>query len=301
MRITSTSMFTTFQNGLANALNLMNTYETQLASGQKISRYSDDPVGAVSALRSRAEESAYASYQRSADDATTWLSSADTALQTMATTVQRIQTLSVQAVNGSLDATARSAITAEISSLRQQLADLANTKNQGRPVFGGFADTAVAATTNPDGSVSYAWAGDNGAVLRQVSPNTRVQVNVDGNALFGFSGGPGQDLFSQLSQLVSDISSNNLSAVAADQSALSAAADRINGALGLVGATQNRVGSATSAGTAAVQTLVTQRSAIEDTDIAAATLHLQEAQNAYQATLGAIGRADLPSLAEFLK
>lgn len=298
MRVTSTSLFTTLESGLNTSLAQVQSVQAQLATGKRINDFSDDPAGAVAALRMRSEESSWTSYQRTADDAKSWLSTADSALQSTSDIVHQIQSLAVSAVNGAASPTSRAAIAAQISQLRSQLVDLGNTQYMGRGIFAGFADTAL--TADPaTGAVSF--TGDNGQVLRQIGPDVTVQANVDGKSVFGFDGAPGSDLFSTLDSLVTAVQTGNTAAITTAQTALDGHATRVSQVLGTVGATTNRIDAATNLGTATVSALQQQRSQLEDVDIAKAILQLNMAQTGYQAALGAAAKANLPSLADFLR
>lgn len=294
MRVTSASLYPTLQADLNASLASVQRLQTQLSSGKRIQAYSDDPVGAAEVLRSRSEESAWAAYQKAADDANAWLGTADTALQSMTSLLRNARDLAIQSQNGALSADSRAAIADQVDQLQSQLADLANAQYLGRSVFGGFAASAVV----PDGSGGWTWTGDSGQVLRRVSPDVTVQANVDGAAALGFQ--PGQtDAFTVLSQLSASIRAGG--ATSADVSALDTRLSAVTSGLGLVGAATNRVQAASDLGKSTVDALTAQRSRLEDTDMAEAVLQLNEAQLGYQAALGAASRADLPSLADFLQ
>ncbi len=72
-------------------------------------------------------------------------------------------------------------------------------------------------------------------------------------------------------------------------------------ALSRTGATTNQVTSAQDAGSSAVMGLAARRSELEDVDVAEAVLQLKSAEAGYQAALGAAAKANLPTLAEFLR
>src|SRR4051794_19183503 len=149
MRISSSSFYLSLSSGLNDSLGRVQDLQQELASGHRISKYSDDAVGAAAALRLRSQESDWEAYQRSAEDASSALGTTDGALQTMSTVLRRVHDLSINAVNGALGDEERSAIAAEISDLRDQLKDVANTRHLGRAVFGGFGASAVTSVPDP--------------------------------------------------------------------------------------------------------------------------------------------------------
>lgn len=297
MRVSSISTYLTTSQSLASALERVQKEQAQVGSGRVLTRWSDDAPAASAAERYRAQEADWASYQRTATDAKGWLGSADGALQSMSSVMSRVKELAVSAANGSLTAASRRAIAEEVDQLRTQLRDLGNTTHLGRSLFGGFGANALA--TDPAGPIS--WAGDGGAVQRQVSPTITLQVNVSGKDLFGFGATAGEDLFSQLTALSDAVSTNDVPALGTIQGTLQSRHEDILRGLGQVGTTTNRVDAAQTAGGVAVQDLASRRSELEDVDLADAVLKMSAAQAGYTAALGAASRANLPSLADFLR
>jgi flagellar hook-associated protein 3 FlgL len=295
MRVTSTTNYITMRQGLGNSLSAVSDAQTQLSTGKKILRYSDSPSDAVTALRYSSQEADWAAYKHSADDAARWLNTADGTLQSVSTTLQQIRTIATNGVNGSLGQTSRDALADQVTSLRDHLVDLANTKIGNRGLFSGFQDTAVA-------QVGGAWSyvGDSGAVNRQIGPSMTVQVNLPGDDVFGFKAGAGQDVFSTLDKLAADLRSGDTTGLAADQTTLDSRFTDVSRALGTLGALENRVDNQLTLGADAVDEIKRQRSELSDVDMAEAALKLQMAQTGYQAALAAASRSNLPSLADFL-
>lgn len=294
MRVTSTSMFQTMAQGLNTGLGEVQRFQNQLSTGRRITAWSDDPAGAAAAQRLRASEADWDSYRTSANDARGWLDAADGALQSTSDALRRVQELAISARSGALSPTAREAIALEMDQMKEQLGDLANTQHLGRSLFGGFGDKAV---TSSGGT--YTWAGTAGAVTRQLGPEVSLSVNLTGDDVFGFSAG--RDVFSVISDLTAAVRSNNGPAMDAAQGDLAARADGVRQNLGVVGARTNRVEASLRSADDATITLQTVRSSIEDADIAQTILRLNQAQTGYQAALGAAARANVPSLAEFLR
>ena len=301
MRVSTIGTYLTTASALGGAMERVQRLQTQIGTGKAITRWSDDAPAATSAERYRSEEADWTSFQRSATDAKGWLGSADGTLQSMSSLLTRVKQLAVNASSGALSDTSRSAIAEEIEQLRTELRDLGNTTHLGRSMFGGFG--AKALTTDADGVVTY--AGDDGKVNRQVSPTITLAVNVTGDAtgddLFGFGAGAGKDVFSVLTDLAAAARSGDTAALTAGQDALGGRQADVLRGLAKVGGTTNRVDSAYEAGSVALEDLAQRRSQLEDVDMAQAVLQLNSAQAGYTAALGAASRANLPSLADFLR
>jgi flagellar hook-associated protein 3 FlgL len=228
---------------------------------------------------------------RNLDDASGWLGTADNALTSVVTQLQRVSDLVIQAANSSNDSNARAGIAAEIDSIRSSLIGVANTKYAGRPVFGGTTSAGVA--YQADGS----YVGVSVPVERTIAPGQRIQVNVNGDQVFGT---PGNDPFDTLSQLSNAVRTDptQLSAL---QTTLNAQTSNVQAQLGTVGARFQRVQNSQSQNTADGLTMKQNLSSIEDADVAQVMMQLQIQQTAYQAALEATARAIQPSLADFLK
>jgi flagellar hook-associated protein 3 FlgL len=295
MRVTSTTQYLQLSNDLGASLSRFQDLQGQLSDLKRIHQLSDAPSDAVSVLRYQAQQDDWAAWQRSADDASSWASNTDSSLQSAATLMQRAKTLATSSVNGAMGADSRAALADEISSIRSQLVDIANTNVGGRALFAGLQNTAVT-------QVSGAWTftGDSEAVKRQIGSASTVQVNADGAQVFGFTAGAGKDVFSVLDQLATDVRSGNTTAIATDQDDLNARYSNLTTAMGAVGALENTISTQQNLASSTVGTLKQQQSNLQDADLAETILLLNQAQVAYQAALGATAKANLPSLASYL-
>lgn len=302
MRVPTVTLYSRLEQGLGKSLGRVQSLQTELASGSRINKLSDDPVGAAQALRLRAQETDWSAYTRTADDARATLDTTDGVLQTSSTLLRRVNDLSIGAVNGALGTVQRTVIADEIRDLREQLADLANTTHLGRAVFGGHRASAFVADRSVE-PPTWSYAGDDGVVSRQVSPSVTVEVNLDGREVFGFppAGAPGQDLFSVLGRLEAAVRAGDVDAIRAAQGGLAERTEAVTMALTSVGAKTNRVESAAQLGRESADRLLEHRSRLEDVDYAATIMRLHAAEGGYQAALGAVSRANLPSLANFLR
>ncbi len=298
MRVSTIGSYLTTASSLGAALERVQRVQTQVGTGKAVTRWSDDAPAATAAERYRSEEADWTSFQRSATDAQGWLGTADGTLQSMSSLMTRAKGLAVSAISGGLSDESRKAIADELDQIRTEMRDLGNTSHLGRSLFGGFG--AQALTTDADGTIRY--TGDAGQVARQVSPTITLGVNVTGapggDDLFGFGS---QDVFTVLGTLSAAVRNDDSATVAATQGALQDRHSSILHGLAKVGSTTNRVDSAYDAGSVALTDLASRRSQLEDVDMAKAVLEMSSAQAGYSAALGAASRANLPSLADFLK
>jgi flagellar hook-associated protein 3 FlgL len=265
--------------------------QDEASSLKRLRRPSDGPADVVSAMQLHAGIDRNDQYTRNLSDAQGWLGNADNALTTTVTQLQRVNDLVVQASNVSTDSSARQGIAAEIDSIRQTLIGVANTQYAGRPIFAGTA------TGNVAYNASGQYVGVSSAVERNIAPGQRVQVNVNGDAVFGPAG---NDLFTTLSQ-ISQAVQNDPSQLGALQATIGTQTTQVQGQLAKVGSQFLRVQTMQSQNTSNGLTMKQNLSSIEDADVAQVMVQLQAQQVAYQAALSATARAIQPSLTDFLK
>lgn len=297
MRVTPTTMHQTALQGLQSAIGRVQQGQEQLSSGKRINNYSDAPADASSTLRLRAEESDWASYAKAADDGTAWLNTQDSALQDASTLLRRARELTLTAAQttNTSSAAQREAIAQELDGIKDQLATIANTSYQGQKVFAGFAANAVVKVGG-----NWTWAGDTNAVQRRVTPDLLVQVNGDGQSIFGF--GSSSDVFASLTTIASHVRSGNTGALSTtDLDLVDAAETNITTGLAATGARTSLIDAAKTTGSAQIAVLKDTRSSLEDVDVAQAALDMQLAQNGYTAALAAAAKLSLPTLVDFLR
>lgn len=265
--------------------------QEQASTLKRLRKPSDAPADVVSAMQLRAGLDRNTQFATNIADASAWLGTADSALTSSFTQLQRVNDLVVQASNASTDSNARQGIASEIDAIRATLIGVANTQYAGRPVFGGTASGNVAYDANGN------YVGVSSPVERNIAPGQRVQVNVNGDAVFGT---PGNDLFTTLAQ-ISDAVRNSPANLSALQATMSTQTSKLQNQLAEVGARFRRVDGMKTQNSADDLTMKTNLSSIEDADIAKVMMQLQSQQLAYQAALAATAKAIQPSLTDFLR
>jgi flagellar hook-associated protein 3 FlgL len=299
MRITQRAVTLTSLQGLYTNLGAVSKLQQQLTSGKTISKPSDDPTGANTALITRQGIAGNAQQARNISDGKTFLNATDSALQDMLSQVQKVRELTVQAMNdGSLDASAQADIATQVTGLRQSLLGQANQVVQGHPLFGGVTSGAVAYDTTG----KYVGAGDgtNQATwtVRRVSDVESIRVDVTGPEAFG-DPASGKDLFAVVGSIASHVGSS--SALQTDLGDLDAVIKKMTTALADIGTRSDRMDTAAQVNTAASLNLQTQQQQVEDIDLAKTIMNLQMQQNGYQAALSATAKALTPTLVDYLR
>jgi flagellar hook-associated protein 3 FlgL len=269
--------------------------QAQLSSGKRVLTPSDDPAAAGSILLLQASGQSNAQERLNAEDGQAWVNGSDSQLQQASTLLQRARDLAVQA-GSSLGASPSNAIATEILSIRDQIVAVANSQQQGRGLFSGFA--AGAAVTQVAGVWTY--TGDAGAIQRRIGDQNQVTVNVTADQVFGFSAGAGQDTVTMLENLATQVSAGNATGVSASIANVDVALGRVNQGLAQIGSAGTRIEEGLALNLNNAETIKSQLSAVQDVDLAEATMNLQTQQVAYQAALGALSKVLGPSLLDFI-
>ena len=300
MRITSGMNQRHVLSDLQRVQQRLSEAQSQVSSGKRVEKPSDDPLAAARATRLQADIDATAGYSDTVDESKSWLDATDSALTSLTDVIQHVRELTVQAANGATSDSARQSIKAQVDQLIKQAKSTLNQAYDGRYLFSGtLTDTPPYDVDAVPADDTY--KGDSGAILRQIGPGVTVQVNatVSGNT-------PPTDvlgsLLPALRQLSTDLQNNDVAALGStDLKAVDAGLDTIVGVQAQIGAITNRV---TAAGQrlndlSDVTTILLSNT--QDADLPKALTDLSAQQNALQSALRAGSTLIQQSLMDFLR
>lgn len=302
MRITHTMLTDRLLGDLRTSQDRIAEAQRQVSTGRRINRASDDPAGARAAVTQRADLAGLARHRDAVAEASDWTTATDTALGGIADVLHRVRELTVQGANGSYTTADREKIAAEIDQLAAAIKERANAKVGDRYVFSGTATTT--APYAPGGADTY--AGDAGAVLREIGPGVTVQVNQLGSQILGSGQTPGDGLLLDTLRDVADHlrggTTADLAALrGADLQALAAGLDTVSAARSANGATATRLEAAATSLADLELAGETRLDRIEGAEMTQAILALSSRQSAYEAALKSGAAVIQPSLMDFLR
>ena len=213
---------TFFNRALAQMADLRGQIErtrSQIATGQRIARGSDDPAAAAQ-LRSIARRETLSQAER--DKAARLgqdLASAASEIAAVTVLFQRARELAVAAASTTTGPDGRQAIATELEQLGAELFTRANaTSLSGEPLFAGLA-SGPAFTRDGLGNVIYAGTPTSGAV--EVAPGTAIERGLPGSAVFAFTlGGSPTSAFAVIEGLAAALQGGAPDPVAAASAAL---------------------------------------------------------------------------------
>lgn len=296
MRITHRAIADNNLRGMNANLAAISKLNDQISSGKAITKASDNPSGAATAMRTRGELTATDQYAANISEATTVLASADTALGTMSEMLRKVRDLTSQAVSGgSQTASTMSALAQQVSGIGEGLLAMANRTVNGQSVFGG----ATSGTVAYDATGTFVGRSDVSQQSR-VSSTETVRTDTAGPTAFGDAAAGEETVFALVSRLSTAMSSTptgDLSTAIAD---IDTALTRLSSARSGVGVRMNRLETVKSVNAEQSLSLTSQLSDVEDIDQAKAYLELNVLQTGYQAALAASAKSMSVSLVDFI-
>lgn len=284
----------------------MNNTQTQLATGRKINKPSDDPVGITYSLRYRAELSSNEQYQKNVDSAVSWLEFNDTVLNQAGNVMQRLRELTVQASTGTNPQSALDSINEEVQQLKEQLVDISNSKLNGKYIFNGetYDIKPYDFPSNPDGSFDTTNAAsvvtDKGKVNFIVGESVQLPINVDGNEVFG-TGTEDDNLFVIMNTIMKALSDGDQKELSNQLDNIDSRMDKMLAIRSEIGAKTNRVDLMMGRLDDLGINLTDLQSKVEDADYAELSIQSKIQENIYNASLSAGAKIISPSLVDFLR
>jgi flagellar hook-associated protein 3 FlgL len=283
---------------LQKSYEAMDKYQTQLASGKKITKPSDDPVVAVRAMDYQSSLNEIDQFKKNASDAQSWMQTTDDSLSEVTQVLQRVRELTVQGLNGSNDATSRDSIAQEINQLKEHLGEIANTDMGGKYIFAGTDTQTPPYRVNPATSQKEFMNTNQEKMEWQVGKGNTIPVNVSGTDVFNYNGG----IMQVLGNIANDLESSN--GIPSNNNYLSQLDDQMNNLLqvqGDLGARMDRVQLTSSRLDEMENSTTNLLSQDEDADIAQVITNLQSQENVHRAALSVGARIIQPSLVDFLR
>jgi flagellar hook-associated protein 3 FlgL len=186
MRVTTNLIFDQNLRAINNSQGELSDLQSQLASGKRLLRPSDDPVGAAQVIRLTEELDKITQYERNIDLATGSLELQETSLRSITDVMNRARVLTVQAGNGIFSQPDREAVAVELEQIRNQVVDLMNTQNaSGDYIFSGYQSQKQAFVYNPaNNNDPIKFQGDDGTNRMQISDSVSIQTSSSGKSIF---------------------------------------------------------------------------------------------------------------------
>jgi flagellar hook-associated protein 3 FlgL len=294
MRITQGMIADTMLRNVQTNQSRLEELQGQLTSGSRITKPSDDPIGAARAMSFQESIAQTDQYLGNIDQATGWLNTTDNTLGAVTSILHRARELAVQGASETTNAQDRASINTEVLQLQQHALNLAQTKFGGSFLFAGTASDApgylLAQASGPAG----VWQGNDNQVLREISPGVTMGVNADSRAAF-------DPVFTALTQLQTGLATNSTATIQTSIASLDTGLTAVLSTRGQVGAKVNRLDSLSQRLNEIKVSTAGLLSQVKDVDMAVAITNFSMAQTVYNASLKAGAQALQQSLLDYLR
>jgi len=296
MRVTGMMQNTQLLKNLRNTNSDIVSWQNKIATGQKIHRPGDDPVGIGYQMRYDTEIARSNEFLENARTGIGWLNTMDSNLQQATDVLHRARVLAQQALTGTTPEEARKQIAAEIKQLREQMVSIGNSTYDGRYMFNGQKTDTQPYTVdgaNTEGT-------DDGMYYLNVSPSVSVPVSISGEKIFGEATDP-DNVFRVLDDIYNHLINNDMGALSNDMNRIDKSADRISINMAEVGARTNRFELVENRLMDEQVGLKQLRGQVADVDMPDAIIQLQTRENILQASLATGAKIMQVSLIDFIR
>ena len=182
MRVSTLNLYNTSSTQLNNLQSALARTQMQLSTDRRILTPADDPVASARALEVSQSQGRNEQFATNRNSANSSLSAVEGALQNTGDLLQDIQTLVVNAGNGTMLPSDREALAVELEGRLQDLFAVANTSDgNGGYLFSGYKTTTLPFTASPGGAT---YQGDQGVRQLQVSDSRKMPLSASGSAVF---------------------------------------------------------------------------------------------------------------------
>ena len=279
--------------------------ESQISSGLRISRASDEPQTVPDLLNTRSDMARISQVQSNLALAKGEADAADTSLQDAVQVLQNAATLATQAANGTSTPEQMSVIAGQISGLLNQLVADSRAQANGQYIFSGDQPNTAPYQLDP--------ANPNTVDQLVTAPATRLIQDATGltfaasktaQEIFDVRDGSGNpttgNAFAALQNLVTALQSNNQANVQAAIGDINSAHSYVGQQLAFYGSVQSRISLAQDLANKFQVQDQTRLSAEQDTDIAATAIQVTQLNTQMNAALAGAAKQRTTSLFDYM-
>jgi flagellar hook-associated protein 3 FlgL len=287
---------------LAQNSQRMGKMQETLASGKRINKPSDDPIGIGYSMRYRSELATNEQYESNVTDGISWLGFTDNVLNQAGNGLQRARELAIQGATDSNPPEARAIIAKEIDQILNHILNIANSQYNGRYIFNGE-KTDVKPFASIDEALNK--TTDSGKIEYEIGRDVTVDVNLSGKTIFGNptngSGDGRENVFQALVNLRDSLNANDTAGISQTVGEIDYRLDMVLQQRAEVGARINRFEMAKTRIEDQNYNLNVLLSKTEDADLPKTIIELKQQENVYKASLSVGARIIQQTLVDFIR
>ena len=181
-RVTSQAIRNTVLNNIFRITEGLAKSQTEISSGKRIQKPSDDPSGLRNSLALRTGIRKASQFTRNIDNNKIFIQSTDSALQSVSLGLTRAKELAVSELGGTATAQTRSFAAIEIGQIIEQTLEAANTKVKDQYIFGGTQTRTAPFEVSASGAI---YKGNTDIFSIEIAENTNVGLTIPGSTALG--------------------------------------------------------------------------------------------------------------------
>ena len=298
MRITQAMMLNNVSRALSQHSEKLFKAQNMVSSGKKITTASDDPVGMTHILDYQKTLTSIDQYSRNIAQANTGLNLADATLSDVQGLLNEAKSLALVQANGTNSDNDRQVAADKLLQIRDQIIQLANTKNGNQYLFGGQN------TVNPPYDPAHpelGFQGDDGPNQVVIGDGVTLDVHASGKQAFDGTVAGTADPVVVLTNLIQGLNVNDKTAISSSLDLLTTSLTQTSDTQAAVGITLNHLDASDTHLTDLKLNIQGLLSNTEDADYTQAVTELTAQQTAYEASLAVASKTIQPSLLDYLK
>lgn len=185
IRITQGTLYSRALFDMQRGLFRYSQLQTEVATGRRVNRPSDDPAAALRILPLRGDIRDLEQLNNNVLLARETLNTSTASLEDGSSIMQRVRELATQASNGTLSGSDRESIAAEVDQLLSQMLGIANSRRGDRFLFGGTETGSPPFSLETVGGRTRAvYNGNRDSLEVDVAPGVSTGLNIPGDSIF---------------------------------------------------------------------------------------------------------------------
>ena len=280
--------------------------QTQIATGQQLTKPSDDPVKVTAIGRINSALARQSSYSATLATVGDRLTSTETSVKSASDIMTRVKELGIQAANGTLGSGDRANIADELATLRDSLMSLANTQDvNGAYLFSGSKVNQPPFGKTSDGTVEY--IGDLTRTKVKLGDQQEMVSNLPGTDVFSGVTRENRDtnqkvgFFHVLDDLITSVKTSSQTGIQQGLGEVDQINNGLTHALSRIGADLNTVDAQKGLIEDTTLRLKTTLSSLADSDYAQTITNLQKESLGLQAVQSSFAKTADLNLFNYLK
>ncbi len=155
MRISTNHLLNNMMKGVGDQLSQLNKLSQDIATGKRVRKPSDDPVGASRGLALRALRSGLNQHKNNVADSRDWLLATETAFMNLNNLFEQANDLVLDAANQTRSDKDKEAFVQELDRIIEEAVAVLNTRHDNRYIFSGLATTTKPFSLENGGEIVY--------------------------------------------------------------------------------------------------------------------------------------------------